>query len=371
MSLIDRLNKKTKLEGASTMSTSTFMQDQTIVTTPCPMMNVAFSGKIDGGYGSGLITLAGPSRHFKSNLGLFMAKCYLDQFEDAIIIFYDSEYGSSSEYFDTFGIDPARVAHRPIDDIEDIKTDLSQTLEELKAVEKDTGKKVRVFIFVDSIGNLASRKEVEDALDGKTVADMTRAKQLKSLFRIVTPKLNKRDIPMFVVNHTYDEIASGPGAPKKIIGGGTGVMYSSNTAFIIGRRQIKDTTSKELEGYTFILNAEKSRSIKEKSAIPLTVEFDGGIDLTSGLIEVAKALGYVQYKHPGFYSRTNVEGDKNVRRKDTKDLDWWEPILQDEGFKKEVEKLYSLSSKSIIQLGEEELVIESAPEQDESEHDED
>lgn len=220
MSLIDRLNKKTKLEGASTMSSSSFMQDQTTITTPCPMLNVAFSGRVDGGFGCGLTTLAGPSRHFKSNLGLFMAKCYLDQFEDAIIIFYDSEYGSSSEYFDTFGIDPSRVAHRPIDDIEDIKVDLSQTLEEMKVIEKETKQKVRAFIFVDSIGNLASRKETEDALDGKTVADMTRAKQLKSLFRIVTPKLNKRDVPMFVVNHTYDEIASGPGAPKKIIGGG-------------------------------------------------------------------------------------------------------------------------------------------------------
>lgn len=152
----------------------------------------------------------------------------------------------------------------------------------------------------------------------------------------------------------------------------TGVMYSSNTAFIIGRRQIKDASTKEIEGYTFILNAEKSRSIKEKSAIPLNVEFDGGIDLTSGLIEVAKALGYVQYKHPGFYSRTNVPDDKNVRRKDTKNLDWWEPILQDETFKTEVQKLYSLSGKSIVQFGDEELVIESAPEQDESEeHNED
>lgn len=351
MSLLDKMNKKTKLEGAATMSKSQFMKDQTYVSTSCPMLNVACSGKLDGGYGPGLFTLAGPSRHFKSNLGLFMAKEYLDKFEDAFILFYDSEYGASSEYFDTFGIDPERVAHRPIDDIEDIKIDLSQMLEAMKEEEKATGKKQRVFIFVDSVGNLASRKETEDALDGKTVADMTRAKSLKSLFRIVTPKLNKRDIPMFVVNHTYDEIASGPGAPKKVISGGTGVMYSSNTAFIIGRRVIKD--GKEVEGYSFILNTEKSRSIKEKSAVPLNVTFEGGIDLTSGLLEVAKPLGYIEYSHPGWYSRPQIEGDKKVRKDDTKDINWWKPILEDPAFKQAVYELYSLSSHKIVSMGEE------------------
>ncbi len=36
-----------------------------------------------------------------------------------------------------------------------------------------------VIIVVDSVGNLASKKEVDDALEGKSVADMTRAKQMK------------------------------------------------------------------------------------------------------------------------------------------------------------------------------------------------
>ena len=64
-----------------------------------------------------------------------------------------------------------------------------------------------------------------DKLEGKTVADMSRAKQLKSLFRMVTPHLTLKDIPMVVVNHTYMEIGM---FPKAIVSGGTGIVYSAN-----------------------------------------------------------------------------------------------------------------------------------------------
>jgi RecA/RadA recombinase len=122
----------------------------------------------------------------------------------------------------------------------------------------------RVMIIIDSIGNLASKKEVEDALEGKSVADMSRAKQVKSLFRMVTPHLNLKDIPMVVVNHTYKEIGM---FPKDIVGGGTGSYYSADNIFILGRQQEKEGT--EIVGYNFIINVEKSRYVKEKSKIPV------------------------------------------------------------------------------------------------------
>ena len=65
---------------------------------------------------------------------------------------------------------------------------------------------------------------------------MTRAKQLKSLFRIVTPKLTTRDIPCIAINHVYQEIGL---FPKNIVSGGTGIMYSANQVFIIGKAQQK------------------------------------------------------------------------------------------------------------------------------------
>jgi len=130
------------------------------------------------------------------------------KYEDGVVLFYDSEFGTPQSYFETFGIDLDSVIHTPITDVEELKHDI---MKQLKGIERED----KVFILVDSIGNLASKKEVEDALDGKSVADMTRAKQLKSLFRMVTPHLTLKDIPMAVVNHTYKEIGM---FPKDIVG---------------------------------------------------------------------------------------------------------------------------------------------------------
>jgi RecA/RadA recombinase len=117
-----------------------------------------------------------------------------------------------------------------------------------------------VMIVVDSVGNLASKKEVDDALDGKSVADMTRAKQMKSLFRMITPHLTIKDIPMVVVNHTYMEIGM---FPKAIVSGGTGIYYSADNIFIIGRQQEKLVT--------FV------RSLRFRLKLPLKVVLVSGL----------------------------------------------------------------------------------------------
>ena len=149
--------------------------------------------------------------------------------------------------------------HTPITDVEQLKFDIMNQLSNIERGE-------RVMIVVDSIGNLASKKEVEDALEQKSVGDMTRAKQIKSLFRMVTPHLTLKDIPLVVVNHTYMEIGM---FPKAIVGGGTGSYYSADNIYILGRQQEKD--GQDLIGYNFIINVEKSRYVREKARIPVTV----------------------------------------------------------------------------------------------------
>ena len=125
--------------------------------------------------------------HHNTMYSLICARAYLDKFEDAVMLFYDSEMGAGSKYFESLGIDPGRVLHVPITDIEQLKFDIMAQLEEIKRGD-------HVIIVVDSIGNLASKKEVDDALSEKSSADMTRAKQLKSIFRMVTPHLNLKNV---------------------------------------------------------------------------------------------------------------------------------------------------------------------------------
>ena len=265
MSLVDKLKKNSTIKESSVLTDSKFFNTKDLIQTSVPALNVALSGKLDGGLSPGLTVFAGPSKHFKTAFAMLLAKSYLDKYDDAVILFYDSEFGAPQGYFDSFGIDTDRVVHTPITDIEQLKHDSMSQLNDI--VRGD-----RVMIIVDSVGNLASKKEVEDALDGKSVADMTRAKQMKSLFRMITPHLTIKDIPAVVVNHTYKEIGL---FPKDVVSGGTGIYYSADNIYIIGRQQEKQGT--DVVGYNFIINVEKSRYVREKSKIPIEVTWEGGI----------------------------------------------------------------------------------------------
>jgi hypothetical protein len=198
-----------------------------------------------------------------------------------------------------------------------------------------------VIIIIDSVGNLASKKEVEDALEGKSVADMTRAKQMKSLFRMVTPHLTIKDIPMIVVNHTYSEMGL---FPKQIVSGGTGIYYSADNIFIIGRQQEKDGT--DIIGYNFIINVEKSRFVREKSKIPVEVTFEGGISTWSGLLDVALEGGFVIKPSNGWYSKKGQE--QKVRLKDTYTKEFWMPILTSKEFREFIEARYKMASNDMM-----------------------
>jgi len=293
-------------------------------------LNVALSGNINGGISAGLTTIAGPSKHFKSNFALKIVSAFLEKKINGVVLFYDSEFGSPDSYFKNFGINTDKVLHLPVKNVEDLKFDIIKQLEEID-------KKDDVMILIDSIGNLASKKEVDDALKENSAADMSRAKQLKSLFRMVTPYLTFKDIPMIVINHTYQEIGL---FPKQIVGGGTGSMYSSNAVWIVSRSQEK--TGTEVTGWNFTINIEKSRFVKEKSKIEINVSYNGGIDKYSGLLENALEGGYVIKPSNGWYSRANVNNDKKFREKETHSDEFWNTILKDTDFPNYLEKKYKL-----------------------------
>lgn len=339
MSLLDKLKKNTTIKDSAILSKSKFFTEKDMVPTTVPMINVALSGRLDGGIIPGLTMWAGPSKHFKTAFSLLMAKAYMDKYKDAVLLFYDSEFGTPIKYFETFEIDMDRVLHTPLTDIEQLKFDIMQQLSEVNRGDK-------LIIVLDSIGNLASKKEVEDALEGKSVADMSRAKQVKSLFRMVTPHLNLKDIPMVVVNHTYKEIGM---FPKDIVGGGTGSYYSADNIYILGRQQEKEGT--EIVGYNFIINVEKSRYVKEKSKIPISVSFDGGISKYSGILDIAIESGHVVKPANGWYAKvdqsTGEVGDKK-RLADTSTPEFMESILSDDKFKEFIKQKYGIAYGNIM-----------------------
>jgi RecA/RadA recombinase len=346
MSLKEKLIKNSTIDMTATLTDSKVYTKKDIIPTSVPMINVALSGSIDGGITPGLTMLAGPSKHFKTGFALLMASAFLKKYSDGVILFYDSEFGTPQAYFNTFKIPFDSVVHTPITDIEELKFDIMQQM-------KSLDRKDRVMIVIDSIGNLASKKEVEDALDGKSVADMTRAKQLKSLFRMITPHLSLKDIPMVVINHTYKTMEL---YAKDVVGGGTGSYYGSDNIWILGRQQDKDADG--LSGYHFVINIEKSRYVKEKSKIPITVSFEGGINRWSGLLDIAIDGGYIVKPKVGWYAVVDKETGEvkqpSMRANDIVDnKEFWVNMFQVTDFAKYIETKYKMSTGAIMDDDEE------------------
>lgn len=338
--LIEKIKKNSKIKELSILTNSKVLEEKKLISTDVYAMNIALSGDMDGGFTNGLTMFAGPSKHFKTSFTLLLISTYLKKYPDSVCIYYDNEFGSPKSYFKQFDIDTDRVVHIPFTNIEELKTDIMNQMAEKEKNDK-------IIFAIDSIGNAASIKEINDAKDDKQVADMTRAKSLKSLFRMITPNLSLKNIPLIVINHTYKEQSL---FPKDIVSGGTGGMYSSDNIFIVGRQQEKDGTA--VIGYNFILNVEKSRFIKEKSKIPIEVTYDGGINKYSGLIDLALEFGFVVKPTKGYYAKVDINTgeveEKRYRLSETNSACFWDSILTNDLFNTKIKNKYKLGKKEEI-----------------------
>ena len=131
----------------------------------------------------------------------------------------------------------------------------------------------------------------------------------------------------------------------------TGVMYSSNTVFIISKAQEKNGT--DLSGWKFTINIEKSRYVKEKSKLPFMVLYDSGIQKWSSLFELAMEAGFLIKPKVGWYQTvdptTGEVSEKNYRQAELQKNDaFFEMLTQNADFKTFVEKKYKLSAHDLV-----------------------
>lgn len=344
-SLLETLLNASSNKNASVLGDSESFSEKDVIPTDLPVLNIAFSGRLDGGLVSGITVFAGESKSYKTLLSLYCMKAYFDKYADQehAAIVYDSEGGINKEYFANYGIDPQKVAHIEITNIEELKFDIVKRLQAIKRGDK-------VFIMIDSLGALASKKETDDAGNEKSVADITRAKEIRSLLRLITPHMTMKDIPCIIINHTYKTLEL---YSKDVISGGSSVMYTANQAFIITRSQEKDSSTGEIEGWNFSIKIEKSRWAREKSKLTFQVLYDQGIVPWSGLFDIAMKSGHIQSPSKGWYIKKGEE--KKLRMSDMQSEEFWDSIINDESFKQFVSENYSLTVPNINPGDDEDL----------------
>ena len=250
------------------------------------VFNALVSGSIYGGVPSNKITaIAGESSTGKTFFCLGIVQHFLDSDPDAGVIYFESESAISKQMIVDRGIDADRMMIVPVSTIEEFRTQSCRILDKYME-QKESDRKPMMFVL-DSLGMLASNKEVEDVANDKNVRDMTKSQLIKGAFRVLTLKLGKANVPMLVTNHTYDVIGSY--IPTKEMGGGSGLKYASSTIIYLSKKKEKDGT--EVVGNIIKCKAQKSRLTKENSIVETRLYYDRGLDRYYGLLELGEKHG--------------------------------------------------------------------------------
>ena len=286
MSIFDTLAKEAKNDYAQLVSNTE--HDQGFIGTGSYILNAQLSGSIYGGIPNNRVTaIAGEQATGKTFYAIGIASTFLDDHPDGAVFYFDSEAAATPDLFRDRGLDPSRVWHFPIDTIEEFRTQMIRILDNLlKTPEKD---RKPLLVILDSLGMLASNKEMEDAMNDKQVRDMTKSQTIKSVFRIITSKLGKLKIPMIVTNHTYKTM--NPYGDPTDMGGGSGLKYAASTIMTLTKSKEKDS-SKEIIGNIIKVKTYKSRLTKENTQIATRLFFDSrGFDQYYGLLELGEKYG--------------------------------------------------------------------------------
>ena len=288
MDFLSQVIKDSKNEFASLASDGIAAGDvETFVDTGSYIFNALVSGSIYGGIPSNKITaLAGESGTGKTFFCLSVVRNFLDLDPDAGVIYFETESAISRNMVESRGIDSKRMVIFPVNTVEEFRTQAVRIIDKYMESPKDDRKPL--MFVLDSLGMLATNKEVEDASNDKNVRDMTKAQLIKSCFRILTLKLGKANIPMLVTNHTYDVV--GAYVPTKEMGGGSGLKYSASTIVYLGKKKEKDGTT--LVGNIVKCEAKKSRLTREGSKVETRLFFDErGLEKHYGLLELGGRAG--------------------------------------------------------------------------------
>lgn len=343
--LTEKILKNSDNVFAAALNESKFFKnDEEFVDVGIPLLNLALSSDINKGLVGGITTIAGESKRFKTLFGLYMVQAYQKKYPESSVIFYDTEFGTPRDYLEQFDLDWSRVVHVPINDVEELRHELSSTLNMLKEDYKNN-KNIKLMVFIDSIGNLASRKETVDAIDGKNKADMTRAKALKSFFRITTSTLKMLRIPLIAINHTYkDQSGPNPMYAATIVSGGQGITLASDNIWIITRRNSKNSTG--LLGYDFIINIDKSRFVKEKSQFPITVHFDKGLFKYSGLADIATKLNIIKKEKSGKQTYFCYKDLKCLGKNIDSNDEFWKNVFENNENVEKINGAFALKNKT-------------------------
>lgn len=285
---LDKLNPEAGMLSDTALSNVTEWFD-----TGCMVLNAILSGSLHRGVPKGRITgFSGPSMTGKTFIiNKVLANA---QKEGVMPVIFDTEVAVDEGSTSGVGLDPEQTKYVPVNTVGECRNQLFALLD---SIEKE-GLAGKFIISIDSLGNLAADKEVEDAIKGKTAADMgLRAKSLKSMMRLLTYKAAKTGTTILFSNHTYDDPAAMFPSLVKNQSGGKGPVYLASVLVQLAARNEKQDAgnvsdemlpeANKYSGVTLRALTVKNRFVPPFLECEMYLNFKTGLDKYSGLRELA------------------------------------------------------------------------------------
>ena len=291
---VDSLNP-----DATTLEDASLSTPPDWIDTGCYALNVIMSGSLYKGVPVGRIAgVVGPSMCGKSFImNKIMANA---QKKGYVAVVWDSEAAVDAEGASRLGMDPSRTKYYPVETIEACRNQISRFLDNIIAANNPDHKFI---ISIDSLGNLASSKELADAEKDKESSDVgQRAKAIKSMMRTITLKAAKARVPILFSNHIYEGMEMFPTLVKNQAGG-KGPIYLASILVQLTTKNEKtadhvDKDSVEIShnvsGVTLGAMTVKNRFVPSFLKTELYLNFKTGLDPYTGLFDIALAFNVIQ-----------------------------------------------------------------------------
>ncbi len=262
-----------------------------------------------------ILGLAGEESTGKTFYSLAIAKNFLDAEPDGFVADFTTESDFGKESIERRGIDSSRFIVVPVETVEQFRTQCMNMIEKLSAeADRPNG-----LFILDSLGNLSTIKEIEDIKAGTNKRDMTKQQLLRGAFRALTLKMGKLQLPMIVLNHTYEVV--GAYVPTKEMSGGGGLKFAASQIAFLSKKKGKEKVDgvDEHVGAIITVKLDKSRLTREGLKVETMLRFDRGLDRYYGMLAIAEEAGVVKkvstkYEFPDgrkeFESVINKDGSK-------------------------------------------------------------
>jgi RecA/RadA recombinase len=303
---------------SSVLSTSLFSNISEWVTTGSYSLNKVVSGDIYKGLPRGrIMAFAGPSGVGKTYL--LMSSAREAQKQGYTVLVFDSENAFDAESFRRLGGNPDEVLHVPVITITELRNKCVQIMDEWMAANPGS----KLFIIIDSLGNLITEKVLNDIEENKGASDMgIRAKQMREMARVFTNWVAKHQAIMVVSNHTYEQPPPNPNmAPVVKFNGGEGFVYATSGIVYLKKSAIREEETdaqgnavKVKKGNILKATAEKNRFVPEGLTAEIYLSFDNGLNKWYGLLNDALEAKLITEPAQGWYQFTHLE--TKIRKKE-------------------------------------------------------